>query len=288
MPMRQTLLFSSLLAAFSAQAQLVINEVDYDQIGTDNAEFLELKNTGDVPFVLSDVQVVMINGNNGGAAEYRTISNAAWPDLAAGAYFVICGNQGLTLNCDHAATPTANLIQNGPTDAIVLQRVTIDGPVVLDRLSYGGTVPGYAEGNGTTAVDSNDDDGLSLGRWPDGADTGDNNADFVVGCSTPGVVNVLDPVNCSVSTSIPGMEDTSLFSAVSGVQQGTIDLRIQQRETVPVRVSVLAMNGSLLAERDFGVAASLQWTIPVGHAGQLVLVRVQAGVQVLAQRVLVP
>ena len=45
--MKPALLFACLsLFAAAARGQLVINEVDYDQPGTDSAEFIELLNTG--------------------------------------------------------------------------------------------------------------------------------------------------------------------------------------------------------------------------------------------------
>ena len=118
--MTRTLTLAFLLLSQLMHAQVVINEVDYDQIGTDNAEYLEVKNIGATAFPLQYLSVVMINGNNGGAVEYRTIESSSWPALEPGDYFVICGNQSITVNCDHAASPMTNLIQNGSPDAIAL------------------------------------------------------------------------------------------------------------------------------------------------------------------------
>src|SRR4029079_11644454 len=41
------------LSARAASAQVVINEIDYDQPGTDTAEFVELKNVGTISVNLS-------------------------------------------------------------------------------------------------------------------------------------------------------------------------------------------------------------------------------------------
>ena len=41
-------------------------------------------------------------------------------DLAAGGYFVVCGNAATTLNCDLDVAPDTNLIQNGAPDAVGL------------------------------------------------------------------------------------------------------------------------------------------------------------------------
>ncbi|MBL7952167.1 MAG: lamin tail domain-containing protein [Flavobacteriales bacterium] len=284
--MRTSLLFAPLLCTPLLHAQIVINEVDYDQIGTDNAEYLELKNTGEAVFPLQYLRVVFINGNNGGAVEYRTVESPSWPALEPGGYFVICANQGLTLNCDHAASPSTNLIQNGPADAIAL--VSTVNETVYDVLSYGGSVPGFTEGTGSTAIDSNEQDGLSLSRWPDGADSDNNDADFVIGCPTPGVANVLDPVDCAITTGIAHVNTATVLSIVPDVREQGLSFRIAGTTATHVVVSVYAANGTLLAVRDLGTTAIAQGSIPVGSGGQLLLVRVQTGEEVFSRRVVMP
>ena len=271
--MRRTLLGLLILPACTAQAQLVINEVDYDQVSTDNAEYIEILSVSDVPFPLSGLSVVLINGNNGGADEYRTISDATWPDLQPGEYFVICGNASLTQNCDHPATPITNLVQNGPTDAIVL--MTTLQQEVLDVLSYGGSVPGHVEGTGTTATDTNISDGVSIGRSPDGNDTNDNDADFFLMCSTPGAENLIDPSECDLSTGVrtPVNESSSLtiIPAPGGEQ-----LLVHAREAAAtsMRLEVFAANGTLLRTMSIGSATTAQWSMDT-HAlrGSMLLVR---------------
>lgn len=285
--MRKPILLLLLVALAPLQAQLVINEVDYDQPSTDNAEYIEILNTGSEPWPLADLSVVMYNGNTGVAVEYRTIANATWPDLAAGDYFLICANQGITLNCDHQATPATNLIQNGPRDAIVLVRTSTGE--VIDMLGYAGTLQGYAEGTGTSAVDSNDDDGVSLSRWPDGVDTDDNDADFVIGCSTPGVANVLDPVNCVVTTSVASASSAKdVFTLLPDASTGQVVFRFQQDAAVSLVVSVFSADGRLVAARDLGHTTSADWTIPVQGSGRLLLIAVQAGDVLMTRRVAMP
>ncbi|MGA9534211.1 MAG: hypothetical protein WBR18_15950, partial [Anaerolineales bacterium] len=46
------------------EPSLVINEVDYDQPGTDMAEFVEIKNTGESAVDLSLATLVLVNGSN--------------------------------------------------------------------------------------------------------------------------------------------------------------------------------------------------------------------------------
>ncbi len=86
-------------AAPAASTTVVINEVDYDQPGTDTAEFLELKNVSAGTINLDPYSVQLVNGNAGGAAVYRTI-NLPSVDLAAGDLYVICANAANTANCD--------------------------------------------------------------------------------------------------------------------------------------------------------------------------------------------
>lgn len=284
--MRHATLVLATILTLASSAQVVINEVDYDQPGTDNAEYLEIKNVGETAFPMQNLRVVFINGNNGGAVEYRTIENASWPALEPGDYFVICANQGLTLNCDHPATPTTNLIQNGPTDAIALIS-TLD-ETVYDQVSYGGDVPGFTEGTGTSAEDTNDQDGLSLSRWPDGADTDINDADFVIGCPTPGETNELDPLNCAITTGIAGANAASMVSILPDARLGQIVFRLERATVAPVAVSVYASNGTLVAMRDLGTTAMAQWSIPTGPAAQLFLVRINAGSEVITRRVVMP
>jgi hypothetical protein len=50
----------------AASTTLVINEIDYDQPGTDAAEFIELKNVGSSAIGLSGYSVELVNGNGGG------------------------------------------------------------------------------------------------------------------------------------------------------------------------------------------------------------------------------
>lgn len=286
--MRTTITLGSTLLLFALTttpllAQVVINEVDYDQIGTDNAEFLEIKNIGTEPFPLNSIKVVLFNGNNGGAVEYRTIQSATWPELAPGAYFVICGNIGLTLNCDHAATPTTNLIQNGSPDAIAL--VSIADESIVDVLSYGGSVPGYTEGTGTTAEDSNEADGLSLSRWPDGSDTDNNDLDFVIGCPTPGEANELDPINCMVPTGLNARAEGLLFSVAADPSQRSLDIRCVEPGATSISIAVYSANGALVAAREWGSTTNAQWLVPVGNGAQLYLVRLQAGQVVRTRKV---
>ena len=175
-------------AAPAVSTTLVINEVDYDQPSTDTAEFLELKNVSGAALDLDPYAVQLINGNAGGTTPYITIDLAS-VSLAAGDHYVICANLANTANCDLDVSPDTNLIQNGAPDAIALRR---DG-TLIDALSYAGnSAAPNIEGAGAAAESSSaTDEGLS--RCPDGADTDQNSADFVLRVITPGAANSCPP-----------------------------------------------------------------------------------------------
>ncbi|MEO8699156.1 MAG: lamin tail domain-containing protein [Kofleriaceae bacterium] len=188
------------LALRSAAPRIVINEVDYDQVGTDTAEFIELYNPGGGAVSLAGLQVVLVNGATG--AVYDTIDLAPAGSLAPDRYLVIAGPSvsvpgGVKLD----PVWSQDQIQNGAPDAIAL----ID-PVtrtVIDALSYEGSVtaatiadfpaavslvegialdPGVADSSSATR---------SLCRSPNGADTNNAATDWTA-CATltPGAANV--------------------------------------------------------------------------------------------------
>jgi hypothetical protein len=283
-------LYSAVLlsaVSFTASAQLVINELDYDQPSTDVAEFLEIKNVGNAPFDLQNLTVLMVNGSNGGAAIYQNITSTAWPTLAPGDYFVICGNAANTPNCDHVGPAATNLIQNGVPDAIALvNNATND---TMDVLSYGGSVPGYSEGNPTTALDVNMVEGRSLSRWPDGVDTDDNDTDFRLGCSTPGEANNVDPVNCDIPSVISELPVPTGFLVVMDPARDVLQLQWTVDNGRPVNFEVFNIAGSRLAGRQLSGGRPAVWEMPLASLrGQLLLVRASSGDAQQVKRIAIP
>lgn len=177
---------------------LVINEIDYDQPGTDGAEFIELLNTGASSVDLDPFSLQLVNGAGGGAAVYATIDLPA-VSLGAGEYFVVCANAATTPGCDLDVSPDTNLIQNGAPDAVAL----IAGGAIVDTVSYEGDVPGFVEGSGIGLEDDgaggvggvNENKGIS--RRPDGFDSDQNAADFAFVCITPGAANSAATSGCA-------------------------------------------------------------------------------------------
>ena len=101
----------------AASQSLVINEVDYDQPSTYRAQFFELKNVSGAAINLDAYRVELINGSNAQLYQVYDLPNV---NLAAGDYFVVCGNAANTANCDMDVTPDTDLIQNGAPDGLRL------------------------------------------------------------------------------------------------------------------------------------------------------------------------
>lgn len=179
---------------------LVINEVDYDQVGADANEFVEILNTGTEAVDLTNIALVLVNGS--GSASYNVIDLGAAGTLAAGGYLVVASS---TVVVDAGATTilfgaAENNVQNGGPDALaVVNMATGD---LIDALSYEGSItaatitglPGtfnLVEGTATTLSDSNTEE-LSLVRFPNGTDTDDASVDWwSTAVITPGSANIV-------------------------------------------------------------------------------------------------
>ncbi len=169
---------------------LVINEIDYDEVGTDAAEFVEIFNPTPASIDLTGISLELVNGANG--AVYTTVDLSGEPALASGGYLVVADS---AVAVDASATAmyswTTNAIQNGAPDGVAL--VDTVNAVMVDALSYEGAMTSVAisgmgmvslvEGTPTTAADSNTVNG-SLCRSPNGQDTDDAAVDWIF-CTTP-------------------------------------------------------------------------------------------------------
>jgi predicted extracellular nuclease len=191
-------IFSFNTVSGNTAAALVINEIDYDQPSTDTAEFLEIKNNDSISVDLSAYNVQMVNGDAGGAVQYRLFALPS-VNLAPGDYFVLCANNTTVASCDLDVLPDTDLIQNGSPDAVALRF----GTTIVDTVSYeGNTGAPYTEGSGTGLEDPGTTGNVNLGisRFPDGTDTNQNNVDFSTRCITPGEANSSSTSGCQVDT----------------------------------------------------------------------------------------
>lgn len=184
------LAFSSSVA-LTGNAAVIINEIDYDQPGTDTAEFIELFNSGVTAVSLDNYTVDLINGTN--LSSYRTIDLSGF-SINGNGYFVMCGDVSLVANCDYSFTNTNSWFQNGAPDAVGLY----ENGNLLDSLSYEGELQPFTEGT-TLAISDDATDIFSLSRIPDGTDSNNNAFDFQTGCITPGTANIAGFGDCSVA-----------------------------------------------------------------------------------------
>jgi hypothetical protein len=187
--------------------QLVINEVDYDQPeANDPGEFIELYNAGAVGLDLSNFEVKLWNGSN--STVYNTFALAA-VTLAPGDYYVL-GNASVP-NVDEVVLPN-NSLQNGAPDGVELLYLGIQ----IDAMTYEGTIAGITETAGAP-TDNGAESGSGLSRTPNGTDTNDNSADFIISCITPGAANVICANNedcadaISITPSVFGIPNWEVF-----------------------------------------------------------------------------
>ena len=192
----------------------VINEIDYDQPGSDTAEFIEIMNRGTEAGNLSSVTVLLINGNGGSTYGSFDLPSVV---LAPGEYFVVCKDVSTVATCDLDALSS---IQNGAPDAVAL---SVDG-VIVDAVSYeGDTVAPYTEGSGVGLADSGSSgqDFKGISRLPDGRDSNWNNVDLAASCVTPGLANTSIATGCTLTGpvleifEIQGNGDASPFAGQS-------------------------------------------------------------------------
>jgi hypothetical protein len=184
-----------------ASAQVVINEVQYDDSSTDNFEFVELFNSGNSAI---DISGWTVGGRDNGTTNPTAVIPGAIASgttvLAPGAYYVIGNTAVPNVNLVVAANQFENdaetvELRNGPfltgtlQDSIVYEgnkgtagHGVLPGDVAADA---GATFWGNHQGVdiGTTAVRN------SIARHYDGYDTNNNGRNFGNRRATPGANN---------------------------------------------------------------------------------------------------
>lgn len=180
----------ALYAGSSGSSDLVINEVDYDQPGTDTEEFIEIYNRGNGPADLSQVVLELWNGS--GTVVYDSIAlSSAGTSLPAGGYLVIGSSSVVaslppgTLSITFGAAD--NNVQNGGSNGDGMK--LLDATATLDSMSYEAVITGLTEGS-NHAGDDNSGAQQSLARLPNGIDTDQNADDYSLTTTvTPGAAN---------------------------------------------------------------------------------------------------
>lgn len=242
---------------------LMINEVDYDQVGAgDAASFIEILNNTGTAVALADLAVVLVNG--GTNLEYARFN------LAAAASTLPAGGLLVIRNATVAVPPgtpvidvAGDFMQNGGPDAVAL--VNTATQTVIDALSYEGNltaavITGFTgtfnlvEGTATTAVDSNAIT-MSLARVPGGVD--DNNAvsDWITTqVMTPGAVN---PKSDNETTDPRELDYCILqFPAAAMAQPGMPSPMIYGRVFETGLTETGGPNGLIVGELGYGPAGS--------------------------------
>jgi uncharacterized repeat protein (TIGR01451 family) len=255
------LIFSASLIAGGPASNVVINEIDYDQPGSDTTEFIELYNPSAVAVSLNGYVVEIINGTGGGASVALSI-NLPNVMLAANDYFVIC-TDAITPsvpNCDFDGGAN-NLIQNGAPDAVGLRD---SANVLLDAVSYeGNSGAPYTE---TAGAPGDTGDG-SISRLPNGTDTNDNSADFVFQAITPGASN---------SPPMPMISIDDVTQAEGDAGTSTFDFTVSIDVAADATVQVDTADGTATtADSDYvAIAAQTVTFTAMGATTQTVSVTV--------------
>ncbi len=165
----------TLLLSQSAIAQVFINEIHYDNTGTDTGEAIEV--AGPAGTDLAGWSLVLYNGNGG--APYNT---TALSDVIA--------NQQGGFGTVAVSYPT-NGIQNGSPDGIAL----VDGSSVVQFLSYEGAftaVGGPANGLTSTDIGVAESSGAAIGDSLQLVGTGSAYADFTWAAPQPGTFGAVN------------------------------------------------------------------------------------------------
>ena len=182
---------------------LVIDEVDYDNVGVDTAEFVEVYNAGGAAVSLAGYELSFVSGTTG--AEYHTVDLGPAGTILPGQYLVAGATSVVsTVPMSQLTVDLGNVenyLRNSGTGGAGIALVDTTSRSLVDALSYGGALtavsiaalPGpvsLVEGTATTVVDSNTRAG-SLCRMPSGSNTGDAATDWQF-CTTltPGAANV--------------------------------------------------------------------------------------------------
>ncbi|WP_338358581.1 endonuclease [Yeosuana marina] len=184
----------------SEPAQIIINEVDSDNPGTDALEFIELYDGGSGNTSLDGLVVVLYNGSND--LSYNAIDLDGYSTNANG-YFVI-GSAGVT-NVDLVSF-TTNGIQNGP-DAVALYKGDATSfpnntPILVDELLLDALVYDTDDSDDTELLallntgepqvneaGMGDKDNQSMQRIPNGSGGARNTVTYTQTIPSPGTEN---------------------------------------------------------------------------------------------------
>lgn len=157
---------------------MIVNEIDYDQVGTDTTGFVELFNAGRGTADLGGLALVLVDGDT--AAEYDTIPLSG--AILAGEFRVV------PVDVDNGSPGGVALFDT--VDQVVLDALSYEG--VIERALIGFSEHSLVEGTPLPAAVA-DSDAVTgaLARILNGSDTDDAATDWsFTGRPTPGDVNL--------------------------------------------------------------------------------------------------
>ncbi|MCF6317664.1 MAG: hypothetical protein L3J83_00035 [Proteobacteria bacterium] len=267
--------FLVLMMALSSQAQIVINEVDADQTGTDAQEFVEL--FGPPNTALDGMVLVFFNGSND--ESYNAVDLDGQTTDANG--FFVYGSMSVP-NVDLDAGAVTNLIQNGADAVALYTGDDTDFPGgtaptaanIIDALVYGTNdpddagllilTPGQPQINEDCGIDK---DIESNSRSPDGG-AALVTSTYVQQTPTPGVSNNPPPAaNISIDdvTQAEGNAGTTTFDF-------TVSIDVAANATVQVDT---ADSSATIADSDYvAIAAQTVTFTAAGVTTQIVSVTI--------------
>ena len=157
---------------------LILNEIDYDQVGPDTTGFVELFNAGRGTADLAELALVLVDGET--SAEYDTIPLSG--AILAGEFRVV------PVDADNGAPDGVALFD--AVDRVVLDALSYEG--AIEHALIGSSAYNLVEGTPLpTAIADSDDVTGTLSRLPSGSDTDDAAADWAfTRRPTPGDVNL--------------------------------------------------------------------------------------------------
>jgi hypothetical protein len=247
---------------------LVINEIDYDQPGTDSAEYVELFNAGSTPINLANYRLVLWNGSPTGNVAYDSINLPA-QTLNTGGFFVICSASNTVPNCNITLTAATNAIQNGASatattpspDAVFIREIATG--TIVDVVSYEGDCQApYLETAGVPAGISDTivfsvitpnppNNFLSIGRFPDGQDSNNNSTDVSRMCSTPGAANVNGTTGC-LTSSLAEINNEISIQVYPNPSHGVVNIDLTKENLRDVFIHVIDVLGKEVKTVDLG------------------------------------
>jgi hypothetical protein len=244
-----------------APASLVINEIDPDQFGGDDGEFIELFGTPGAS--LDGYVIVLYNGSDDRSYDAFDLDGMT---LDANGYFLLCGNAtipncGAPASADNFMIASNNFLQNG-ADAVALYTanaadfpndtdLTMTG--LVDAIVYGtndSDDTALLNGLGETVQYNDEDDETnptSIQRFPDGSEN--IVVDFI---QTPGASNL--PVELvSFTAAVTG--DAVSLAWETASEQNNSGFDVEQFDAATesfVRVGFVEGFGTTLEAQAYG------------------------------------